>query len=777
MKTWVEPQPVEVPADLQDSLGGHPLVAATLIRRGISNPRTAAAFLDPGCYQPTSPLELPSMSAAVDRLEIAIQREERICVWGDFDVDGQTATTILVAALSSLGARVSHHIPVRATESHGVNLGVLKRIIKDGIQLVLTCDTGIGAHEAIEYARLKGVDVIVSDHHDPPATLPNALALVNPKLLPELPAHPLGTLPGVGVAYQLVRALCDGRGIADKVDSYLDLVALGIVADLAELTGDTRYLLQRGLEVLRQTDRLGLQMMCSLAEIDQAQLSEEHIAFGLAPRLNALGRLSDANEIVEFLTTMDAGKAKIFAQRLEQLNAQRKLQTDQVFQAAQDQIERDPTLLDSAALVLSHPSWPAGVVGIVASRLVERYNRPVVLLCSPAGEMARGSARSISGCNISAAIATQRDLLESFGGHPMAAGLAINPDNLAAFQRGLSQAVTEQLGKVEVEATINIDGYMQLSELTPELVADLERLAPFGPGNPALVLASQGLRLLSQTSVGRTAEHLRLLVEDRAGQSFKVIWWGGAGQALPEGVFDLAYVARSSNYLGQPGVQIEWLDARQLDVKAEILTHKPSTIIFDYRREEHSLALLKELATQQDVEVWAEAEANRKLSAHGIVSHNRDELNKAKTFIIWTSPASREILDQVLEHLSPERVYLFAVDPESGDMQRFLERLAGLVNHVLNKDAGIVRLDKLAAATAQTRATVQAGIQWLSSQGHITIMADNGGLLKLGHGDKGPVLPLSRTTDQLRSLLQESAAFRAYYARAEAETLINPDRE
>jgi single-stranded-DNA-specific exonuclease len=777
MKTWVEPQPVKVPVDLRDSLGGHPLIAATLVKRGISNPQKAAAFLDPGCYQPTSPLELPDMSAAVERLDIAIQREESICVWGDFDVDGQTATTILVAALGSLGARVSHHIPVRATESHGVNLAVLKRIIEDGTQLVLTCDTGIGAHEAIEYARLKGVDVIVSDHHDPPATLPNALALVNPKLLPELPAHPLASLPGVGVAYQIVQALYERNGIADEMDSYLDLVALGIVADLAELTADTRYLLQRGLQVLRQTERLGLQIMCSLAELDRDQLSEEHIAFGLAPRLNALGRLSDTNEVVEFLTTTDAGKAQIFAQRLEQLNAQRKLQTDQVFQAAQDQIEREPTLLDSAALVLSHSSWPAGVVGIVASRLVERYNRPVVLLSSPAGELARGSARSISGCNISAAIATQRDLLESFGGHPMAAGLAINPDNLPAFRRGLSQAVTEQLGKAEVEATLNIDAYLPLSALTSELVADLERLAPFGPGNPALTLASKGLRLVSQTSVGRIAEHLRLLVVDKEGQSFKVIWWGGAGQALPEGIFDLAYVTRSSNYLGQPGVQVEWLDARQLEAQTEILLRKPTITIFDYRQEEHSIALLKELVVLEDMEIWAEADAKQKLSTHGIVSHNRDELNIAETLVIWTSPPSREILDQVLERLSPEKVYLFAVDPESGDIKRYLERLAGLVNHVLRRQAGIVGLDQLAAATAQTRVTVQAGIQWLSSQGHISILADDGVLLKLEHGDKDAVIPLSIRTDQLRALLQESAAFRAYYARAEAETLINPDRE
>jgi single-stranded-DNA-specific exonuclease len=309
---------------------------------------------------------------------------------------------------------------VRARESHGINLPVLEQLINQGVELLLTCDTGISAHEALDYAQSRAVPVLVTDHHDLPPSLPNALALVNPKRLPE--DHPLATLPGVGVAYKLAEELYRRAGRPEASAALLDLVALGIVADLALLSGETRYLLQCGLQALRQTRRLGLQAMLELAEIAPQNLAEEHISFVLGPRLNALGRLADANRAIELLTTQDMGRARILALELEGLNAERKLLTDQVFQAAQAQIEADRSLLDEAALVLAHPAWPGGVVGIVASRLVEYYHRPVVLLSAPPGQLARGSARSVEGINITAAIAANQRLLNGFGGHPMAAG-------------------------------------------------------------------------------------------------------------------------------------------------------------------------------------------------------------------------------------------------------------------------------------------------------------------------------------------------------------------
>ena len=339
-KEWIEPQDVIVPEPLAMAVGGHPLVAETLARRGLRDPRTAMAFLDPSAYTPSPPAELPGMERAAQRVLAAIDRQEPICVWGDFDVDGQTSTTILVSTLRALGAPTTYHIPIRSTESHGVNIPNLQKVIDGGARLLLTCDTGIAAHEAVTYARERGVDVIITDHHDLPPTLPDAYAVVNPKLLPD--GHSLRELPGAGCAFKLAEELLGRAGRPELVTSLLDLVALGIVADVARQTGDTRYLLQRGLQELRLAQRLGLRLMIETAGLDAERLTEEHIGFELGPRLNALGRLDDANAAVELLTTQDLGRARILVTTLEGLNARRKLLCDQVFQAAQSQIERDP---------------------------------------------------------------------------------------------------------------------------------------------------------------------------------------------------------------------------------------------------------------------------------------------------------------------------------------------------------------------------------------------------------------------------------------------------
>ena len=276
MKTWLDPEEGAAHGDLRAAVGGHPLVAEVLVRRGINDPHKARGFLDPGDYSPASPYQLSGMDVAVERLLEAIQKGEKICVWGDFDVDGQTATTTLVSCLRSLGGQVSYHIPLRETESHGVNIPALRRIIADGIDLLLTCDTGISDHPAIAYANEQGVDVIITDHHDPPPNLPDALAVINPKLDPA--DGPLVSLPGVGVAYKLLEALFERAGHPGEAIHYLDLVALGIVADLALQIRDARYLLQRGLKALQGTKRLGLRTMMEMAEVDPQGLTEEHTA-------------------------------------------------------------------------------------------------------------------------------------------------------------------------------------------------------------------------------------------------------------------------------------------------------------------------------------------------------------------------------------------------------------------------------------------------------------------------------------------------------------------
>ncbi len=457
---WFDPVDIVVPDNLKEVIYGHSLVTETLVRRGIINPNQVRAFLYPEYYSPTPAKEMPGLENAVIRIFQAIDSGETILVWGDFDVDGQTSTTLLVEALRELDAKVEYHIPIRATEGHGIRVEVLEQILTENptINLLLTCDTGISAFEAVEFSNKNQIDVVITDHHDLPELLPLAHAIVNPKQLDQ--KHPLATLPGVGVVYKVVEALFDRRSATTnnvpKREKYLDLVALGIVADVAELSGDTRYLLQCGLNALRNTKRLGLRTLMDVAQIIPGQLDEEQIGFGIAPKLNALGRLSDANQIVEFLMSEDPNRTRGFVSQLEGLNERRKLLTEQIMQAVLGQIDRDRSLLEQAALVLAHPGWHTGVIGIVASRIVERYGKPTILFSIGEDGIARGSARSIEGVHIAEAIATQKELLIQYGGHPGAAGLSLPKDALPAFRRGLGQAIKTQWGDQPPEPVIKI---------------------------------------------------------------------------------------------------------------------------------------------------------------------------------------------------------------------------------------------------------------------------------------------------------------------------------
>ncbi len=768
MRNWIDLQTHNIPPEVYEAISGHPLVAQTLMRRGIKETEAAQAFLNPDRYTPTPPGELPGIEKAASRLQQAIKEGRTICVWGDFDVDGQTATTLLVSSMRDLGANIVYHIPVRASESHGVNPPVLRQILGQGIEVVLTCDTGITAHEAARLAQNRGVDFIVTDHHDLPPTLPAAYAIVNPKLLSE--EHPLATLPGVGVAYKLAEELYRRAGRASECERHLDLVALGIVADLAIQRGETRYLLQRGLDTLRATSRLGLQVMLELVELEPTWLTEEHIGYILGPRLNALGRLSDANSAVEFLTTHDLGRARILAHELEGLNARRKYLTDQVFKGALAQLESDPALAEQAAIVLAHPAWPAGVIGIVASRMVERFHKPAVLIATPTEEPARGSARSVEGINITAAIAAQQELLLDFGGHPMAAGLAIEPERIPDFRLALSKTVKALRKDLPDEIPLQIDGYLQLAELSLEVVEDLERLAPFGAGNPPLVLVSQEVEVTSKTIVGRGEEHLLATVTDIYGNSQRVIWWQGADETTPEGKFDLAYTVRSSTFGGQRDIQVEWVDGQPVEGQVEIAAQPTQVEIVDYRNELSPDTLLRQIRSEIDLLVWREGKARDQ-----VVGSQRDELIPARTLAIWTTPPGPAELLHALDTVLPEKVVLFTEDPEMDRPEQFLHQLAGLVKFTLKKQAGHARLTTLAGATAQREKTVKLGLAWLEAYGHIKIDRQAGDEIFISAGDRLQKPNANQIAEQLRAVLDETAAYRSYFKRADKDILLSRD--
>ncbi len=765
-RIWLEAEDTPVPETIRRLAGDNALLARTLARRGLKTFEEARAFLDYRFYRPADPYEMPDVEVGVNLINKAILKGKKIGVWGDFDVDGQTATTLLVSVLKSLGAQVEYYIPVRERESHGVHIDGLERMIANGVEVVVTCDTGISAHQAAKFLRQAGIGFVITDHHTLPESLPPADAVINPQRLPH--DHPMRTLAGVGAAFVFAQALCEKMGRSEVVEEHLDLVALGCVADVAILRGDTRYWVQRGLELLRNPRRLALLQLMQNAEINPAHLNEQHIGFSLAPRLNAIGRLGDANPVVEFLSSTEPQSVAVFAAQLEGYNNQRRFLSDQVFLAALHQIDQDPHVLDFAVLILHHPEWPGGINGIVASRLVEIFQRPVILLSSPIGQPMRGSARSVEGINITAAIASAREVLIGFGGHPMAAGLALRPENFHEFRRLVSAHVELQQAQIQQKPAITIDAWLKINDLDLNFVEELESLAPFGAGNPPLVFASRNLTLRDSTPIGKTQEHLMTIVEDEEGNTRRVIWWQGARSILPEGRFDLAYHARPVNFGGDLEVQLEWIAARPLETESIRISDTSQPDVIDLRFSESPL---EELARQgilsEQTLWWADGSINLDVPAK-----QRWQLAPADTLVICAPPPSQKVLSEALRQVRAKRIVLCWFDQPNDKPQPFLRTLSGMIQYALKKNGGKASIIRMAAALNQREETILTGVEWLTGKGFIRIIERQEHSLILAEGGiPDPTLVEEKET-RLRSLLEESRAFREFYRQASPASLI-----
>ncbi|MBW6465819.1 MAG: single-stranded-DNA-specific exonuclease RecJ [Brevefilum sp.] len=762
-KRWVTHEQIIPPPAFQAAIGGHPLVAQTLYQRGCRTIESAQAFLNPDKYQPAPPTDLPDLAAACELLATAIHTGQNILVWGDFDVDGQTATTLLVEGLRQVGGKVSYHIPVRAEESHGITRQALKAQLEIGFDLLLTCDTGITEFDNLQMVRNLNIPVIVTDHHTLGERLPPANAVINPQRLPA--DHPLRTLPGVGVAYQLIEGLYAHLACGLNTGNLLELVALGIVADVADLQGDTRYLLQRGLLNLRQTQRIGLQMLYEKAELNPANLNEGHIGFQIGPRLNAVGRLADANPMIDFLTTTDPARARTLLYQIEGLNTNRRFATRQVEQGAERQLSTSAEDRHAPAIILHQPTWPGGVVGIVASRLVERYHKPVILLTGD--DPIHGSARSIPGLHITEAIAAQADLLDGFGGHPMAAGLSLPAQNYPAFKRRMLATIQAQIGDVERIQEIPVAQELTLDQVNLDLVAEIERLAPFGPGNPPLVFLLRDLKWVSESAVGANQEHRQVTVQDERENKLPLIWWNGADEPLPAAQFDLLCKLTRSDYKGSPQLSAEWVDYRLSQAGRQAVEARQIDII-DYRDLiDPQAQLARCLAVEPEGSVWGEGQLPENLPFKG-----RHELEPTPHLVIWTAPPSQSVLHQVIGQTQPKTVTVFGVDPQLDDQNRFLSRLGGIAKYAITHMNGQASLERLAAACASQPETVGIGLQLWGARGEFAVEVEGETVYLTAGGTEPDSTAAEYYEAILKSLLLETRAFRSYFKRADLQTLL-----
>lgn len=535
---------------------GLPLpLARVLAARGFGEPSAALAFLTDNSLP--GPAGLPDLDRARDRIEEAIGRGERITVYGDYDVDGATSTALMYSVLRRLGAVVDWYIPNRLEEGYGLNAAAIDEIAARGTRLLVTVDCGISAAAEVALAARRGLDVIVTDHHTPHAELPAALALINPKL--PTSRYPMPELAGVGVAYKVAQSL-----IGEAAAEYLDLVAVGTVADVVPLTGENRVLVRAGLARLASGGNIGLRALCAAAGVDPGGLTAERVAFALAPRLNAAGRLGDSRTAVELLLSDDPERATELADQLERSNRERQRIEQAIFEEAAALAERVIDERRDRIVVLAGDGWHHGIIGIVASKISELYGLPTVLLCRE-GELARGSARSTPQLNIFEALAACADLLDHYGGHALAAGLTLRAERIEELRARLGEIARQAYGADLTAHELTIDAEVLPQELTLDLVSALRRLEPFGEGNPQPLFVCRGLTVVEARTVGQRGDHLklRLRARDRGLNDFDGIAFrlgALAAQCEPRAALDVAFVPERNLWNGQERLQLRIVD-------------------------------------------------------------------------------------------------------------------------------------------------------------------------------------------------------------------------
>jgi len=509
----------DVVDDLRQSLNDLPEpLARALALRGISSFDEARDYFRSGPEQLHDPYLMTDMEEAVERVIRAIQEKDRIVVYGDYDVDGTTSTALLTHYLTHIGADVGFFVPDRFKHGYGLSQAGLDEVKADGAAIVIALDCGVTAIQEALYATSLGIELIICDHHTPQEDLPDAVAVLDSKRGDC--CYPFKELCGCGVTMKFAQAIHSKLGNdPEELNHYLDLVAIATAADMVSLKGENRILLREGLQSLRSNPRMGLKMLAEQAGVKLSDCSTRSIVFALGPRINAAGRLGDATRAVTLLLADDELEAVARARQLERLNDERRTLDRETQEEAFAMADLKLAADQRPALVLHHPSWHLGVIGIVASRLVERHYRPAVMLTT-SGDVIKGSARSINGINIYNALLACQDLLEEFGGHDFAAGLSLKEENLEEFTRRFEEAVAASVTDDILDPVVDVDAEMRLSDLDTRFWAILKQFEPFGQDNPAPIFVARNLDVVGPVAtVGKTRSHLKFSVRDRSGSN------------------------------------------------------------------------------------------------------------------------------------------------------------------------------------------------------------------------------------------------------------------
>ncbi|MGD8188866.1 single-stranded-DNA-specific exonuclease RecJ [Brevibacillus ginsengisoli] len=645
--------------------GISPLLAKLLVIRGIDTVERANAFLNVSTDQFHDPYLLDGMERAVNRIRLALEQKEPICLYGDYDADGVSSTTLMVHVMRQMGATFDYYIPNRFTEGYGLNQEAIAQLHERGFGLIITVDTGISAVEQVAYANELGLDVIVTDHHEPPAILPDAYAVINPKK-PGC-TYPFDMLAGVGVAFKLAHAL-----LGELPMHLVDLAAIGTIADLVPLVDENRLLATYGLKRLNHTNNIGLKSLIRICGLDDKDLTAGHVGFALGPRINAGGRLETAEAAVKLLIESDPAQADQLAETLDQLNRERQELVQTIAEEAEEMVRNLYPPDQHHVLVLAKENWNPGVVGIVASRMVEKFYRPTIVLCiDPVKGTAKGSARSVAGFDLYEALTTCNELLPHYGGHTMAAGMTMPIENLELFRMQMNQFAKQVLTDEDLIPLARVDISMPIEEVSLKTIEAFEQLAPFGMGNPTPIVQLENVELTGLRKIGRDDSHIKCSL---TANGYSVDSIGFSLAAISEHITSSA----KAHIIGELSIN-EWNGNRkpQIVLKDIAVNHRQ---LFDWRGLRDKESRWRELANQvgtytlvftdetfaQLSEYRNQSESLNLIDATDLVRlrHSLPDLVNCQTLIMFDLPKKKEALQWVIQASERiQRIYVMFGDP------------------------------------------------------------------------------------------------------------------
>ncbi|ALC89825.1 recombinase RecJ [Bacillus sp. FJAT-18017] len=634
---------------LAEELNISPLVSSMLLNRGIDNSDSARTFLFGG-QDFHDPFLLEGMDRAVARIQEAIANQEPILIYGDYDADGVSSTTVLMITLRELGANVSFYIPDRFSEGYGPNEAAFRKAAESGIELIITVDTGIAAIHEAEIARELNVNLIITDHHEPGPVLPEALAIIHPKLPGS--NYPFRELAGVGVAFKVAHAL-----YGKLPEHLLEIAVIGTIADLVSLTGENRLIAKKGIEKLKSTKNIGIKAIFKVAGVELQTINEETIGFSLAPRINAVGRLEHASMAVDLLLSDNMEEAAELAHEMDSLNKERQAIVQSITLEAIEQVEKEFPPDSNKVLVVGKEGWHAGVIGIVASKLVERYYRPVIVLSYDREKgLAKGSARSIPGFDLFKNLSTTRELLPHFGGHPMAAGMTLKLEDVAELRRRLNQLAEMQMSDDDFIPVMQLDAEISISDCTLEILEELQLLAPYGMDNPKPRISIENAEISTIRKIGSDHNHLKLTL---AGDEKSVDAIGfGLGK-----FFDHISPASRLSIAGELSIN-EWNNIRKPQIMLQDIAVRHWQL-FDIRgvRSFGSLrAKLPDISKifvlfdRQYLQAIVPGEKDEVIVADTIETAEAARLDGA-SIVLVDMPPSKAIFNALLAGKCPERMY------------------------------------------------------------------------------------------------------------------------